>query len=113
MTDKEKAQLFEECKANGTLYTAPAVDGKGEWRIAPYVTKGGDFACEIVSPHGHEGFCFCPPDGRISKHGLDANLEFGSMTLTLSESLLGHIAAAYNGWLAKHQGQEEFADWQV
>ncbi len=113
MTDTQRKQLFIDCLLEGTLYEAPAADGNGTWLIAPYATRGGDFACEILSPNGHEAFCHCPPDGRISTHGLDANLEFGSMTLTLSESLLGHIAAAFNGWLDKHQGTEEFAGWQV
>ena len=55
-----------------------------------YFTRGGDIYVSGTLGN-HEFFCYAYPDGRIARHGLDANIEFGSASLRLSQRLLDWI----------------------
>jgi hypothetical protein len=68
------------------------IDG---WTFEVVETIGCLLRCEITSPARRTASCmWLGSDGRLSKHRTEANIEFASMNLKLSESLVDRIISA-------------------
>ena len=68
------------------------IDG---WEIEVYETKGAGLGMKGKSPQGREFFCYVHDFGeRLEEHGAEANVEFSSASLILTNALAARLKEA-------------------
>lgn len=87
--------------------TDMTIDG---WTIDFYETVGNELACKIKSPNGRTAHACFMGDGRLEKHRTQANIEFASFNLKLTDALVDRIIVAGKAYIETEKTAEpEFA----
>jgi len=85
------------------------------WRIETYETNGTMLAQRIKSPTGRTATArWIGHDGRLSQLRTEANVEFASLSLKLTDALVDRMILAAEDYVARQVAKEpEFALTQV
>ena len=88
--------------------TVAKIDG---WHIETYETAACGLAQGITSPAGRQArACYIGVDGRLSEFRTQANIEFGSLNLKLTDALVDRMILAAEDYVDRQVRVEpEFA----